>query len=255
MEGAGLYVSSYDNKVDWIVVKAICDWGNGNKEVDKTPRQQQVAKNAAEFVVQSLKNAQLRHPKPWESAPPLVASDAQAGVRLEAGSALSAAQGAQKTVIGDVTGSNNTVTVTQNQGLTIEDVARLLQTVEVGPTDAHAEIEAAGTHLTGGDLSIAIYLLSDLKKRKWDKLSAARSTASRPTSAKRWSGRASSNRRRTITSRPSATSPRRTRLAPWRRSHITTSTTSRRLTPLRLKPSRTIRIAPCARDTHTQCSA
>ena len=62
MEGAGLYVSSYDNKVDWIVVKAICDWGDGNKEVDKTPRQQLAAKNAAEFVVQSLKNAQLRHP-------------------------------------------------------------------------------------------------------------------------------------------------------------------------------------------------
>jgi nucleoside phosphorylase len=62
MEGAGLYVSSYDNKVDWIVVKAICDWGDGNKEVDKTPRQQLAARNAAEFVVQSLKNAQLRHP-------------------------------------------------------------------------------------------------------------------------------------------------------------------------------------------------
>ncbi len=62
MEGAGLYVSSYDNKVDWIVVKAICDWGDGNKEVDKTPRQKLAAKNAADFVVQSLKNAQLRHP-------------------------------------------------------------------------------------------------------------------------------------------------------------------------------------------------
>ncbi len=78
---------------------------------------------------------------------------------------------AQNAVIGDVTGSNITVAITQNQGLTIEDVARLLQTVSVGPPDAHAEIETACTHLTGGDLSIAIYLLNDLKKRKGDKLS------------------------------------------------------------------------------------
>jgi tetratricopeptide (TPR) repeat protein len=85
---------------------------------------------------------------------------------------LPAGQGAQNAVIGHVTGSNNTVSITQNQGLTIEDVARLFQTVGVGPTDAHAEIETACTHLTGGDLNIAIYLLSDLKKRKWDKLSA-----------------------------------------------------------------------------------
>ncbi|MCE9533362.1 MAG: hypothetical protein K8T89_19890 [Planctomycetes bacterium] len=62
MEGAGLYVSSYDNKIDWIVIKAICDWADGNKGVDKTARQQLAAKNAAEFVVKSLQNANLRHP-------------------------------------------------------------------------------------------------------------------------------------------------------------------------------------------------
>ena len=35
MERAGLYVSSYDNKVDWIVTKAICDLADGDKGVDK----------------------------------------------------------------------------------------------------------------------------------------------------------------------------------------------------------------------------
>lgn len=62
MEGAGLYVSSYDNKIDWIVVKAICDWADGNKNVDKEERQKLAAKNAAEFVVESLKYAPLLHP-------------------------------------------------------------------------------------------------------------------------------------------------------------------------------------------------
>ncbi len=60
MEGAGLYVSSYDNKVDWIVIKAICDWADGNKGVDKAGRQKLAAKNAAEFVVKSLEYAPLK---------------------------------------------------------------------------------------------------------------------------------------------------------------------------------------------------
>jgi len=60
MEGAGLYVSSYDNKVDWIVIKAICDWADGKKDEDKDERQQLAAKNAAEFVVRSLAYAPLK---------------------------------------------------------------------------------------------------------------------------------------------------------------------------------------------------
>ncbi len=60
MEGAGLYVSGYDHKVDWIVVKAICDFADGNKGVDKTARQKLAAKNAAEFVVQALRYAPLK---------------------------------------------------------------------------------------------------------------------------------------------------------------------------------------------------
>jgi nucleoside phosphorylase len=62
MEGAGLYVSSHDNKVDWIVIKAICDWADGNKGVEKEERQKQAAKNSAEFMVESLSYASLLHP-------------------------------------------------------------------------------------------------------------------------------------------------------------------------------------------------
>jgi nucleoside phosphorylase len=62
MEGAGLFVSGHENKVDWIVVKAICDWADGNKEENKEARQKMAARNAAEFVVESLKYAALKSP-------------------------------------------------------------------------------------------------------------------------------------------------------------------------------------------------
>lgn len=47
MEGAGLYAACAKEKIDWIVVKAISDWG-----MDKTDGYQaQAAENAARFVV------------------------------------------------------------------------------------------------------------------------------------------------------------------------------------------------------------
>jgi nucleoside phosphorylase len=60
MEGAGLYVASTEHKVDWIVIKAICDWADGNKNTNKTQRQKKAAKNAAKFLVQSLKHCALK---------------------------------------------------------------------------------------------------------------------------------------------------------------------------------------------------
>ena len=54
MEGAGLYVACHDKKVDWILVKAICDWADGNKAKDKDTRQQTAAQNAATFVLYAL---------------------------------------------------------------------------------------------------------------------------------------------------------------------------------------------------------
>ena len=35
MEGVGLYVAAQSTKVDWILVKAICDWADGNKSGDE----------------------------------------------------------------------------------------------------------------------------------------------------------------------------------------------------------------------------
>ncbi|MGB0564690.1 MAG: hypothetical protein ACPGVO_23265, partial [Spirulinaceae cyanobacterium] len=57
MEGKGLYLACHDNKVDWILVKAICDWADGNKAENKAVRQQLAAENAARFVAYALQFA------------------------------------------------------------------------------------------------------------------------------------------------------------------------------------------------------
>ena len=59
MEGAGLYVACHDQKVDWILVKGICDWADGNKGQDKVARQNTAAQNAAGFVLETLQFAQI----------------------------------------------------------------------------------------------------------------------------------------------------------------------------------------------------
>jgi len=58
MEGAGLYAACQDKKTDWILVKGICDWADGDKSTDKENRQRSAAKNAAEFVLYALKFVQ-----------------------------------------------------------------------------------------------------------------------------------------------------------------------------------------------------
>ncbi len=55
MEGAGLYVAAQRAKVDWILVKAICDWADGNKSRNKRKRQELAAGNAASFIIHVLK--------------------------------------------------------------------------------------------------------------------------------------------------------------------------------------------------------
>lgn len=50
MEGGGLYAAAQRKKVDWILVKAICDWGDGHKKQDEDQRQKEAAENAARFA-------------------------------------------------------------------------------------------------------------------------------------------------------------------------------------------------------------
>lgn len=51
MEGVGLYSAANLAKTDWILVKAICDWADGNKGQDKENRQKLAATNAAQFTL------------------------------------------------------------------------------------------------------------------------------------------------------------------------------------------------------------
>ncbi len=60
MEGTGLYAAAQSNSVDWIVVKAICDWADGHKDVNKRAYQEQAAINAARFVMHVIKQGGLR---------------------------------------------------------------------------------------------------------------------------------------------------------------------------------------------------
>jgi nucleoside phosphorylase len=57
MEGAGLYVAASEEKVDWILVKAICDWADGSKD---DSAQALAAKNAANFVLYALQLGDFR---------------------------------------------------------------------------------------------------------------------------------------------------------------------------------------------------
>jgi nucleoside phosphorylase len=54
MEGAGLYVACHDQHVDWILVKAVCDYADGNKALDKKNRQATAAASAASLVRHTL---------------------------------------------------------------------------------------------------------------------------------------------------------------------------------------------------------
>ena len=58
MEGASLYEVANDKHVEWVLVKAICDWADGDKNDD---HQKQAAKNAARFAIQVLSQDQFIH--------------------------------------------------------------------------------------------------------------------------------------------------------------------------------------------------
>jgi len=50
MEAAGAYVAAEYNKKDWIVVKGVCDFADGDKDRDKEKNQKTAAENAARLV-------------------------------------------------------------------------------------------------------------------------------------------------------------------------------------------------------------
>ncbi|MGH3934388.1 MAG: hypothetical protein ACRDS1_05335, partial [Pseudonocardiaceae bacterium] len=59
MDATGVYAASHREGVDWIVVKAISDWGDGTKN---KMRQSEAARNVADFLVHVLQGRGLGHP-------------------------------------------------------------------------------------------------------------------------------------------------------------------------------------------------
>jgi nucleoside phosphorylase len=59
MEGAGLYAAASLHKVDWILVKAVCDWADGKKHENKGQRQEEAARNAASFTIHVIEQGGL----------------------------------------------------------------------------------------------------------------------------------------------------------------------------------------------------
>ena len=54
MEGAGLYAAAADFGKEWIIVKAICDWADGNKGKEKDKFQHEAAAKSAAFVIHAI---------------------------------------------------------------------------------------------------------------------------------------------------------------------------------------------------------
>lgn len=59
MEAAGLYSIAVRKKIDWIVVKAICDWADGNKGENKEVNQKLAARSAANFIFSVIRRGGL----------------------------------------------------------------------------------------------------------------------------------------------------------------------------------------------------
>lgn len=56
MEAVGLSsVMIHEENMNWLVIKAICDWADGNKRENKTEQQQLAAQNAVDFCVRFFK--------------------------------------------------------------------------------------------------------------------------------------------------------------------------------------------------------
>ncbi len=95
MEAAGIYSAAMLKQRAWIVVKAVCDFADGNKGDDKDARQKLAAANAATFVRHCLTayggERGERHPKsrPIPGSGSVPTPDAPAELR-SGGSALSA---------------------------------------------------------------------------------------------------------------------------------------------------------------------
>lgn len=93
MEAAGLFVALDGGSTGWVVVKAICDFADGHKHVDKERRQQLAASNAASVVYALLQSPFLPCPRaadvltgsaPCDGKPAVIALSARDRLKYDA---------------------------------------------------------------------------------------------------------------------------------------------------------------------------
>lgn len=146
MEGHGFLLGVHMNHpTQGMVIRGISDLVDDKDATNDETWQPIAARHAAAFAFQLL--AKL---------PP-----------AESGKSQSAAGAGtlQQISVGNVSGDNNTLNI--HQGLSIEYLERLIQ---AAAPNSNAEIDAACAHLTAGEFDIAIHMLSELRKKRWDRL-------------------------------------------------------------------------------------
>lgn len=57
MEAAGLFAAAHEGKLDWLIVKAVCDYADGNKSKDKKRRQKIAAGSAMAFLGHAIRTS------------------------------------------------------------------------------------------------------------------------------------------------------------------------------------------------------
>lgn len=147
MEGHGFLLGvRMNHPTQGIVVRSISDCIGDKDEANDQNWQPVATRHAAAFAFQIL--AKL---------PP-----------AQGGQARGAAAGAAQQVnVGDVSGDNNMLNIHQHQGLTGEELVRLIRT---SASDANAEIDAAAARIQSGEPDIAIHMLTEIRRKRWDTL-------------------------------------------------------------------------------------
>jgi tetratricopeptide (TPR) repeat protein len=145
MEGHGFLLGVHMSEpTQGIVVRGISDLLNDKDEANDDKWQPVAASHAAAFAFQVLSK--------------LTPEESGHGRRAEA---------TQQVMVGDIWGDNNTLNVYQHQVPPLDELARLIRAVV---PDANAEIDAAAARIQAGESDIAIHLLTEMRKKRWDTL-------------------------------------------------------------------------------------
>jgi nucleoside phosphorylase/tetratricopeptide (TPR) repeat protein len=147
MEGHGFLLGvRMSEPTQGIVIRGVSDLVEDKHEANDDKWQPIAARNAAAFAFQVLSKLTPEESGPSHNAPP-----------------------AQQINIGDISGNNNTLTIQQHQGVTADELVRLIQTAA---PDANSQIDAACARMKAGEPDIAIHMLTEMQKHRWDRLTS-----------------------------------------------------------------------------------